>query len=162
MAKAVVWGGMLIVAVSGMFYGMKMLNADPGQTVGYAVGAPDANNECDLQVVVSTIMNFTDGPTQTVSPTSKTPDWEHWAKSHFILTDDATGQVIDFRKGGFKSSDIDENQFGASELIMHATLEAGKHYTFRFVPIAGQPEEYVEPIVGEARAFQRATFEPAY
>lgn len=162
MARAVVWVGMLAVALGGMFWGMKVLNADPGQTVGYAISEPDENNECDLQVVVSTIMNFTDGPEQTVSPTSTTPDWEHWTKSHLILKDDATGQVIEFRKGGFRSKDISEMQFGSAELIMHATLEAGKNYTFHFVPVDGQPEQYVEPIVGEAREFSRATFDPDY
>ena len=106
-------------------------------------------------------MKFTDGPTQTVSPTSVTPDWAHWASGHFVVKDDA-GQQVAFRKGGFQSKDITEMQFGSAELIMHAPLEAGKNYTFHFVPVLGQPEKYVKQLTGAAKEFRRETFEPDY
>ena len=162
MAKALVWVGMLVVMFGSIIFGMKVINSDKGQIVGYAISAPDGSNICDLQVIVTTMMNFTDGPTQTISPQSTTPDWPHWATTHFIVIDDATQQQLPFRKGGFKSKDITENQFGASEVILHADLEAGKDYTFHFVPISGQPEKYVMKIKGEATEFRRRTFAPDY
>lgn len=159
MAKAVVWGGMLIVALTGMFYGMKMLNADSGQLVGYAIGAPDANNECELQIVVSLMTTAMDGPTQFTD--NGKPDWEHWLDGHFILTDDA-GNVIDLSKGGFKSKDIDENKAGTAEFIAMGTLEAGKTYTLTYIPVVGQPEQYTMTIQGAAKEFRRENFEPNY
>lgn len=161
MAKAVVWGGMLVLIFGGIIYGMRMMNQDDGQTVGYAISAPDSNNKCELQVVV-TIMLARDGPEQTVSPTSRTPDWAHWAKNHLIVIDDATGQQIDFRKGGLKSQDVSEQQFGAAETMVLAELDAGKTYTMHYVPDDSLPEKYVKKLTGEAKAFRRETFEPDY
>jgi len=107
-------------------------------------------------------MNFMDGPSQTVTPTSTKPDWVHWSQSHFLVVADATGQQIDFKKGGFKSKDISENQAGPAECIMLAPLEAGKSYTFHFVPVAGQPEKYVKKLTGAEKKFRRETFDPDY
>lgn len=162
MAKAVVWGGMLVVVFGGILFFMQAMNADSGQTVGYAISAPDSNNVCELQVVVTTMMNAADGPSQTVSPTSMTPDWSHWAANHLIVIDDATGQQIDFRKGAFKSQDITEQQFGAAETIMIAELEAGKTYTMHYVPDDSMPEKYVKTLTGAAKEFRRETFDPDY
>lgn len=159
MAKAVVWGGMLIVALSGMFYGMKALNADSGQLVGYAISAPDANNESELQIVVSLMTTAMDGPTQFTA--SGKPDWEHWLDGHFVLTDD-TGNVIDLKKGGFKSKDIDEMKAGSAEFIALGKLDAGKTYTLDFIPVVGQPEKYTKTIKGAAKEFRRENFEPNY
>ncbi|MEM6853938.1 MAG: hypothetical protein AAF593_05970 [Planctomycetota bacterium] len=162
MAKAVVWGGMLIVALSGMFYGMKALNADPGEMVGYAIGAPDDSGECELQIVVTTMMNFVDGPEETVSPESTTPNWALWAERHFVVIDDATGQQIPFRKGGFRSKDISERQFGSAEVILLAKLDEGKTYTMHFIPNDQMPEKYVKQLTGGAKEFRRENFDPDY
>lgn len=159
MAKAVVWGGMLIVALSGMFYGMQVLNADSGQLVGYAISAPDANNECELQIVVSLMTTAMDSPTQFTA--SGKPDWDHWLTDHFVLTDDA-GNVIDLKKGGFKSKDIDEMKAGSAEFIALGQLEAGKTYTLDFIPVVGQPEKYTKTIEGSAKEFRRENFDPNY
>ncbi|MEO0513907.1 MAG: hypothetical protein AAF086_01255 [Planctomycetota bacterium] len=159
MAKAVVWGGMLLVALSGMFYGMKMLNADSGELVGYAISAPDANNECELQIVVSLMTTAMDAPTQFTA--SGKPDWEYWLDGHFIVTDDA-GNTVDLKKGGFKSRDIDENKAGTAEFIALGTLEAGKTYTLDYIPVVGQPEKYSMTIQGAAKEFRRENFEPNY
>ncbi|MEM9419315.1 MAG: hypothetical protein AAGA25_09740 [Planctomycetota bacterium] len=162
MAKVVVWGGMLILALGGMFYGMQVLNADQGELVGYAIGAPDDNNECDLQVIVSTMMNFADGPEETINPESNTPNWALWAERHFVVKDDATGQQVPFRKGGFQSKDITEMQFGSAEVILHAKLEAGKTYTMHYVRDDQMPEKYVKKLTGAAKEFRRETFEADY
>jgi len=161
MAKAVVWGGMLIVTFTGIFMGLQMITADAGKLVGYAVGKPDANHQCQLQYVVGLMDTAADPPTQTVSPTSTTPDWNHWLSQHYVLKDDA-GHVIDLKKGGFKSKDINENQAQTAEFIALATLEAGKTYTLEVTPIAGQPEKYTHTIEGAAKAFRRTNFEPNY
>jgi len=159
MAKAVVWGGMLIVALSGMFYGMKALNADSGQLVGYAVSAPDANHECELQIVVSLMTTAMDSPAQFTA--SGKPDWDHWLTTHFTVTDDA-GNTVDLRKGGFKSQDIDEMKAGSAEFIALGKLDAGKMYTVDFIPVIGQPELYTKTIEGAAKEFRRENFEPDY
>ena len=76
MVKAVVWGGMLLTMFGGIFFGLQALNADSGRLVGHAVGAPDANNQCELQIVVSLMTTAADGPAQLTA--SGKPDWEHW------------------------------------------------------------------------------------
>ncbi|MEM8496159.1 MAG: hypothetical protein AAF911_10485 [Planctomycetota bacterium] len=159
MAKAVVWGGMLIVALSGMFYGMKALNADSGELVGYAISAPDDSGECEVQVVVSLMSTARDSPTQFTA--SGKPDWEHWLDGHFILKDDA-GNPVDLRKGGFKSKDIDEMQAGTAEFIALGQIEDGKTYTLTYVPVVGQPEQYTKTITGGAKEFRRENFDPDY
>lgn len=161
MAKAVVWGGMLIVAFMGIFMGLKTINADSGKLVGFAVSAPDSNNECELQVVISLMDTAMDGPQQTVSPTSTTPDWALWLSRRYVLKD-AAGNVVDFKKGGFKSKDISEMQAGTAEFIALAKIEAGKTYTLEVTPVFGQPEKYIHTIEGAAKEFRRTTFEPNY
>lgn len=159
MAKAVVWGGMLILALSGMFYGMKVINADSGQLVGYAVSTPDANNECELQIVVSMMTTAMDAPTQFTA--SGKPDWNHWLTGHFTVTDDA-GQTVDLKKGGFKSQDIDEMKAGTAEFIALGQLDADKTYTLDYIPVVGQPEKYTTTIQGATKEFRRENFEPNY
>ena len=161
MAKAVVWGGTLIVAFAGIFMGLQVINADSGRLVGYAVSAPDGNNECQLQVVIGLQDKFIDPPLQTVSPTSTTPDWDLWLSRRYVLKD-AAGNVVDFKKGGFKSKDINENQAGSAEFIALAMLEAGKTYTLEVTPVVGQPEKYIHTIEGAAKEFRRTNFEPNY
>ncbi|MEM6458744.1 MAG: hypothetical protein AAF710_05065 [Planctomycetota bacterium] len=159
MVKAVVWGGMLIMILGGMFFGMQALNADTGELVGYAVAAPDANNECELQVVVSLMAVARDGPT--VFTNSGKPDWNHWLGEHFTLTDDA-GTAVDLKKGGFKSKDINEMQAGTAEFIALAPLEAGKTYTLTYTPVVGQLEQYTQTIAADAKEFRRENFVPDY
>ncbi|MEM1108208.1 MAG: hypothetical protein AAGH99_05895 [Planctomycetota bacterium] len=159
MAKAVVWGGMLIVMFSGIFFGLKVINADSGQLVGYAIGQPDANNEYELQIVVSLMATAFDGPTQLTS--SGKPDWNHWLSVHFVLKDDA-GNTVDLRKGGFKSKDINEMQAGTAEFIALGKLAVGKTYTLTYIPVVGEPEKYTKEITAAAKEFRRENFEPDY
>ncbi|MEM7626882.1 MAG: hypothetical protein AAF333_14910 [Planctomycetota bacterium] len=161
MAKAVVWGGMLIVAFTGIFMGLQLINADSGRLYGFAVGEPDANNECELQLIVSITDKFQDPPQPKFNSTSTTPDWDTWLTQHYNLTD-ASGNRVDFRKGGFRSKDISEMQFGSGEFIALAKLEAGKTYTLEITPVVGQPEKYIHTIEGAAKEFRRTTFEPNY
>lgn len=161
MAKAVVWGGMLILTFGGILWGMQVINADSGQLVGFAVSEPDANNECELQVVIGLAEKFMDPPQPKLTSATGTLDWDLWLSQHYVLKDDA-GNVVDFKKGGFKSKDIDENQAGTAEFIALATLEAGKTYTLEVTPVVGQPEKYLHTIEGAAKDFRRTNFEPNY
>ena len=161
MAKAVVWIGMLVVFFGSIIWGMQVLNADHGELYGYAVGKPDSSNVCELQVVISPLMTL-DGPTQTISPTSMTPDWDHWLGQHFKLLEVGTGNAVDMRKGGFKSADISESQAGAADFIALADIEAGKQYTLEFQPVLGEPEKYIATIDGAEKEFRRTTFEANY
>jgi len=161
MAKVVVWGGMLLLAFGGMFMGMQALNADQGELVGFAVGEVDDNNEVQLQVIVSVTMKFADPPIQTVNPNSTTIDWAFWADEHFKLTD-ASGNLVAFKKHGFRSKDISEMQFGSAEQIVVAQLQAGQEYDFRYIRTLGQPEEYALKIKAEPTEFRRKTFAADY
>lgn len=159
MAKAVVWGGMLIVTFTGIFMGLQMINADSGRQYGYAVGETDANKACELQLIIGIKDKFQDPPQPKLNSTSSTPDWDTWLSQHYELKD-AAGNRVDFRKGGFKSKDISELQFGSAEFIALATLEAGKTYTLEVTPVVGQPEKYITTIEGGAKEFRRTNFEP--
>lgn len=161
MAKVVVWGGMLLLAFGGMFMGMQALNADQGEMVPFAIGEVDDNNEVQLQVVITVTMKFKDPPYQTVNPNSTTIDWAFWADEHFKVTD-ASGNAVAFKKHGFRSKDISETQFGGSEQIVVAQLQAGQAYDFTYVRVTGQPEKYTMKIKAEPTEFRRKTFEADY
>jgi len=161
MAKVVVWGGMLLLAFGGMFMGMQALNADQGELVGFAVGEVDANNEVQLQAIISVTMTFTDPPVKTVNPNSGTIDWAYWADEHFKVTD-ASGTAVSFKKHGFKSKDISEMQFGGSEQIVVAQLQAGQDYDFTYTRTTGQPEQYTLKVKAEPTEFRRRTFDADY
>ena len=161
MAKVVVWGGMLLLAFGGMFMGMQALNADQGEMVPFAIGEVDDNNEVQLQAVITVMMKAKDPPYQTVNPNSTTIDWAFWASEHFIVTD-ASGNTVDFKKHGFRSKDISENQFGGSEQIVVAQLQAGQEYDFTYVRTLGQPEKYTLKIKAEPTEFRRKTFDADY
>lgn len=161
MAKFVVWGGMLMMAFGGMFMGMKTLNADQGEIVGFAIGEVDANNQVQLQVVVAVTMKFKDPPYKTINPQSTTTDWAFWADEHFKVTD-ASGNAVAFKKHGLRSKDISEMQFGSAEQIVVAQLQAGQEYDFTYVRVTGQPEQYTLKIKAEPTKFRRRTFEASY
>ena len=162
MVKAVGWGGMLVLALGGMFWGMQVMNADHGELIGYAIGEPDDAGVCELQVVVTTMMEIDDPPQFKPTTNSLKPDWELWGEEHLVAVDDSTGQAVTWREGRFKSDDITEAQFGNGELILLADLEAGKAYTMHYVPVAGEPRQYVQQLTGEAKEFRRETFAPDY
>ena len=160
MVKALVWLGMLAVFFVGVYVMLNAMTGDSGKLYGYAVGEADSNNQHQLQVVVSPL-DVLDGPTQTVSEVSTQPDWNHWLEQHYILTD-ASGARVDMRKGGFSSSDINQNQAGAAEFIALATLDTGKTYTLEVTPVIGAPEKYIQTIEGQAKEFRRTNFDPNY
>ena len=161
MAKVVVWGGMLLLAFGGMFMGMQALNADPGETVPFAIGEVNDTNEVQLQVVIGLMMTAKDAPYQTVNPNSTTTDWAFWADEHFKVTD-ASGNTVSFKKHGHRSKDITENQFGSAEQIVVAQLQAGQDYDFTYIRTVGQPEKYTMKIKAEPTEFRRKTFDADY
>lgn len=157
--KAIVWAAMAIVFFGGLFMGLQVMNRDPGLLIGVAVGKVDANNECQLQVTTPIMGVGFDAPTKFNA--NDNPDYNHWLNTHYILKD-ATGNVTKFKKGGFKSADISENQAGTSEFIGLAQLEKGKTYTLEIVPSVHAPEKYIRTIEATPTDFMRITFEPNY
>jgi hypothetical protein len=161
MAKAVVWIGMLVVCFGGLFWGMQVLNADSGKLVGYAVSEKDDADEHQVQVLIGMMDTAMDPPLKFVSPTSATPDWNHWLEQHYFLTD-ADGNRVDLKKGGFQSKDIKEHQAGSAEFIALGQIENGKTYTLEVIPVVGEPEKYIHTIEGAAKEFRRTNFDPNY
>ncbi|MEO1235355.1 MAG: hypothetical protein AAFX76_01060 [Planctomycetota bacterium] len=150
---------MLIVVFGGIFFTLKVINEDPGQLVGYAVGKPDAAGVSELQILIPMTAPIQDPVTRFTA--SGKPDWDHWLNQRFVVTD-PSGTVVSLRKGGFKSADIDEMKAGSAEFIALADLTAGVTYDVEFIPVVGQPEKYTIQIAGAAKEFRREYFVPDY
>ncbi|MEM8738164.1 MAG: hypothetical protein AAGG38_06760 [Planctomycetota bacterium] len=159
MVKAVVWGGMLVAVFAGIFLGLQAINKDSGRLIGYAIGEADAQQKCQLQILIPLTAKI-DSPVTTYKPNGK-PDWDHWLNTHFIITD-PSGQTVTLRQGKSKSADIDTMQAGTAEFIALGELDAGQTYTVDFIPVVGQPEKYSSAFVGQGKAFRRETFAANY
>ena len=147
------------VLLGAILYGVKLVGADQGQLIGYAVGAPDAQQKCELQVVVGLMATAADPPMMRL-PNGK-PDWNAWLAGHLVVHD-ASGQVVLVRKGGFRSTDIKERDAQSAEFIALATLDAGQTYDVTYVPILAKPKRYTRRVEAAATPLGRAVFAADY
>lgn len=157
MVKAVVWVAILGTLGGSLYFGVVAASQDSGVNVGVAIGQP-SNGTSQVQVVVPMTAKVIDPP----PPNFNGPiDWDTWINNHHIITD-ASGNVIPFRQGGYKSADISELQAGTAEFIALADVPAGQPFTYEYIPIVGEKERYLREFDGQPAAFSRLIFEPNY
>lgn len=155
--KAFLWLVILVfLGICGYFIFAAML-PDESRMISLAFGNSDEDT-VEIHVELSTLMAGED--TFAYMTGSGSIDRNAWANAHYLITDPAGTQVQ--LRHNIKSNLIsDRDTRGYHDSFLIGELKPGTDYTFIYLPVVGEPEQYrytfTAPATNEGR--KRVTFE---
>ncbi len=158
--KALVWVMILGSLGLSVLYMIQVMNEDPGYLVGTAFGRADGTT-IEIHIVVPLAAPMIDAPPLNAD---YKPDWPTWIADHYDVQD-ASGNAVSFRRN-INSTVIKESDVkgGLPDSYLIGKLQQGTSYTFKYIPILGEPEKYLYEFVAPSanESFSRKRFDTDY
>lgn len=134
------------------------MNADEGRMISYALGN-ETEQTVEIHVEVTQMMSDTDTWAY-ANPESGQVRWPEWGGAHYVVTD-PQGNQVEWTTDRRSNLVTEAQHRGFTVLFLKGTVNKGTPYTFSYIPIVGEPEEYRTSFTptSENLGRQRVTFE---
>ncbi len=159
--KAFLWVVLLgILAVSFYFIFMSMAPDESKQMALMFGNSTDDEVEIHVELTMS-MAGMDVFPYMTVEGST---DWKAWAKDHYVVTDKA-GNQIEFSKNMNSNLQPKKDKMrGYHDSFLIGKLQKGTEYSFKYIPVVGEPEEFLYEFTSPADAAgegrTRVSFQP--
>jgi len=137
------------------------MQGDDSRMIGYALGN-ETEQTVDIHIEVTQMMEGED-TWPYANPDSGQVRWPEWAEAHYVITD-PQGAPVRFTTNRTSNLVSEADHRGFTVLFIKGTLQKGVPYTFTYIPVVGEPQQWRHTFTPTPANLgrQRVTFKPLH